>query len=94
MAETPLPAQCTALGRNMGREDRIHPTSAGLDIASSASHLIFSRLGLEREGGRSINDWNGDPLIRSCYIERLKREAVEIDMPERRYLRPEQVAGI
>ncbi len=54
MSETPPPAQFTAPGRNMAEEDRISLTSVGVDIGSSTSHLIFSRLELEREDSRYV----------------------------------------
>ena len=44
MSEVPPPAQFTAPGRDMAEEDRIRLTSVGVDIGSSTSHLIFSRL--------------------------------------------------
>jgi ethanolamine utilization protein EutA len=42
----------TAPGRDMAAEDRIVLTSVGVDIGSSTSHLLFSRLELERQDGR------------------------------------------
>jgi ethanolamine utilization protein EutA len=54
MSEVPQPAQFTAPGRSMAEEDRIRLTSVGVDIGSSTSHLIFSRLELEREDNRYI----------------------------------------
>src|SRR3981189_1927700 len=39
----------TAPGRDMAEEDRIVLTSVGVDIGSSTSHLLFSRLELERQ---------------------------------------------
>jgi ethanolamine utilization protein EutA len=44
----------TAPGRDMAEEDRIVLTSVGVDIGSSTSHLLFSRLELEREDGRYV----------------------------------------
>src|SRR5438552_5295208 len=38
----------------MAEEDRIVLTSVGVDIGSSTSHLLFSRLELERRDGRYI----------------------------------------
>src|SRR5260370_36833111 len=46
--------RCTAPGRDMAEEDRIVLTSVGVDIGSSTSHLLFSRLELERQDGRYI----------------------------------------
>src|SRR6267378_4862853 len=44
----------TAPGRDMAEEDRIVLTSVGVDIGSSTSHLLFSRLELERQDGRYV----------------------------------------
>ncbi len=44
----------TAPDRKLGEEDRLELTSVGVDIGSSTSHLIFSRLVLERVGNRYI----------------------------------------
>ncbi len=44
----------TALDRHMVEEDRIRLTSVGVDIGSSTSHLLFSRLELERQDGRYV----------------------------------------
>src|SRR6266567_137542 len=52
MSEVPPPAPFTAPGRNMAEEDRIRLTS--VDIGSSTSHLIFSRLELERQDNRYV----------------------------------------
>jgi ethanolamine utilization protein EutA len=38
----------------MGEEDRIRLTSVGVDIGSSTSHLLFSRLELERQDNRYV----------------------------------------
>src|SRR5438309_7233194 len=38
----------------MGEEDRIRLTSVGVDIGSSTSHLLFSRLELERQDTRYV----------------------------------------
>lgn len=54
MAEVPQRAQFTAPGRDMAEEDRIRLTSVGVDIGSSTSHLIFSRLELERQDNRYV----------------------------------------
>jgi ethanolamine utilization protein EutA len=54
MPEVPPPAQFTAPGRDMAEEDRIRLTSVGVDIGSSTSHLIFSRLELERQDNRYV----------------------------------------
>jgi ethanolamine utilization protein EutA len=44
----------TAPTRDMAEEDRILLTSVGVDIGSSTSHLLFSRLELERQDGRYV----------------------------------------
>ena len=44
----------TAPTRDMAEEDRIVLTSVGVDIGSSTSHLLFSRLELERQDGRYV----------------------------------------
>lgn len=47
-------AQFTAPDRAMGEEDRLLITSVGVDIGSSTSHLLFSRLELERQDNRYV----------------------------------------
>lgn len=47
-------ARFTAPDRHMVEEDRIQLTSVGVDIGSSTSHLLFSRLELERQDGRYV----------------------------------------
>lgn len=44
----------TAPTRDMSAEDRIVLTSVGVDIGSSTSHLLFSKLELERQDGRYV----------------------------------------
>src|SRR3954447_11627133 len=44
----------TAPTRDMAEEDRLLLTSVGVDIGSSASHLLFFRLELERQDGRYV----------------------------------------
>ena len=44
----------TAPTRDMAEEDRIRLTSVGVDIGSSTSHLLFSRLELERQDNRYV----------------------------------------
>jgi ethanolamine utilization protein EutA len=44
----------TAPGRDMGLEDRVVLLSVGVDIGSSTSHLLFSRLELERADDRYV----------------------------------------
>lgn len=49
-----MTSRFTAPGRAMGEEDRINLLSVGVDIGSATSHLIFSRLVLERVDGRYV----------------------------------------
>lgn len=44
----------SSAGRFAGEEDEIELLSVGIDIGSSTTHLIFSRLRLERRGSRYI----------------------------------------
>src|SRR5919202_2258405 len=44
----------TNIGRSLEEEDEIRLTSVGVDIGSSTSHLVFSRLVLERLDNRYI----------------------------------------
>jgi len=44
----------TAPDRNMAEEDRLVLLSVGVDIGSSTSHLLFSRLELERQDNRYV----------------------------------------
>jgi ethanolamine utilization protein EutA len=44
----------TAPTRHLAEEDRIVLTSVGVDIGSSTSHLLFSRLELERQDNRYV----------------------------------------
>src|SRR2546430_15262320 len=44
----------TAPGRDMAEEDRLVLTSVGVDIGSSTSRLVFSRLEMERQDGRYV----------------------------------------
>src|ERR1700704_6135437 len=50
----PESGRFTAPGRDMAEEDRIVLNSVGVDIGSSTSHLLFSRLELERQDGRDV----------------------------------------
>jgi ethanolamine utilization protein EutA len=47
-------ARFTAPGRSLADEDRLVLTSVGVDIGSSTSHLLFSRLELERQDERYV----------------------------------------
>ena len=44
----------TGSGRHIVDEDEIKLTSVGVDIGSSTSHLVFSRLELHQEGTRYV----------------------------------------
>src|SRR6266508_574121 len=50
----PAEEQFTAARRHFVDEDRIVLTSVGVDIGSSTSHLLFSRLELERQDSRYV----------------------------------------
>lgn len=54
MSATPQDGHFTAPDRQLVEEDRIRLTSVGVDIGSSTSHLIFSRLELERQDNRYV----------------------------------------
>src|SRR6059036_773995 len=54
MRDVPVGARFTAPGRHFVEEDRIVLTSVGVDIGSSTSHLLFSRLELERQDSRYV----------------------------------------
>src|SRR4051794_37715334 len=54
MSEAPPAGRFTAPDRDMAEEDRLLLTSVGVDIGSSTSHLLFSRLELERQDGRYV----------------------------------------
>ena len=49
-----MPASFTNLGRHIVEEDEIKLTSVGIDIGSSTSHLVFSRLEMKQEGTRYV----------------------------------------
>lgn len=53
MADTGSPG-FTGSGRHIVEEDEIRLTSVGVDIGSSTSHLVFSRLELSQEGTRYV----------------------------------------
>jgi ethanolamine utilization protein EutA len=44
----------TSAGRNLDREEKISLVSVGVDIGSSTSHLLFSRISLQKDGNRYI----------------------------------------
>jgi ethanolamine utilization protein EutA len=49
-----MPASFTNAGRHIVEEDEIKLTSVGIDIGSSTSHLVFSRLEMKQEGTRYV----------------------------------------
>ena len=49
-----MPASFTNLSRHIVEEDEIKLTSVGVDIGSSTSHLVFSRLEMRQEGTRYV----------------------------------------
>src|SRR5574341_1159140 len=49
-----MPASFTNLDRHIVEEDEIKLTSVGIDIGSSTSHLVFSRLEMKQEGTRYV----------------------------------------
>ncbi|HEY3303818.1 MAG TPA: ethanolamine ammonia-lyase reactivating factor EutA [Candidatus Binatia bacterium] len=49
-----MPASFTNAGRHIVDEDEIKLTSVGIDIGSSTSHLVFSRLEMKQEGTRYV----------------------------------------
>src|SRR5712692_4271379 len=49
-----IPASFTNAGRHIVEEDEIKLASVGIDIGSSTSHLVFSRLEMKQEGTRYV----------------------------------------
>jgi ethanolamine utilization protein EutA len=54
MTEKNEPLGFSGAGRHITEEDQIELTSVGVDIGSSTSHLVFSRLELERQATRYV----------------------------------------
>src|SRR5438094_10167581 len=54
MDNTTPRAAFTNANRHISEEEELVLTSVGVDIGSSTSHLVFSRLELERQDGRYI----------------------------------------
>jgi len=54
MGTSSRPGSFTNLSRHIVEEDEIKLTSVGLDIGSSTSHLVFSRLEMKQEGTRYV----------------------------------------
>jgi ethanolamine utilization protein EutA len=58
MTQTPpptgQPAGFSGAGRHITEEDKITLTSVGVDIGSSTSHMVFSKLELERQNTRYV----------------------------------------
>lgn len=53
-AQAPLKGRFSSAARDMLEEDVLRLLSVGVDIGSSTSHLVFSRLHLAREGTRYV----------------------------------------
>src|SRR5690242_9666740 len=68
----------TAPDRQMAEEDRIVLTSVGVDIGSSTSHLLFSRLELERQDSRYVTVQR-DVLYQSDILLTPYQDATRID---------------
>ncbi|HEX8968659.1 MAG TPA: ethanolamine ammonia-lyase reactivating factor EutA [Chloroflexota bacterium] len=68
----------TAPHRQMADEDRIVLTSVGVDIGSSTSHLLFSRLELERQDARYVTV-KRDVLYQSDILLTPYHDATTID---------------
>ena len=54
MGTSSRPGSFTNLSRHIVEEDEIKLTSVGVDIGSSTSHLVFSRLEMRQEGTRYV----------------------------------------
>ena len=54
MGTSSRPGSFTNLSRHIVEEDEIKLTSVGVDIGSSTSHLVFSRLEMKQEGTRYV----------------------------------------
>ena len=54
MTQSPQREGFSGAERSMMDEDELHLTSVGVDIGSSTSHLVFSRLELERQNTRYV----------------------------------------
>ena len=54
MGTSSRPGSFTNLSRHIVEEDEIRLTSVGVDIGSSTSHLVFSRLEMKQEGTRYV----------------------------------------
>lgn len=54
MSDAPAHRIFSSIGRSLEQEDEIRLTSVGVDIGSSTSHLVFSRIVMEQIGNRYI----------------------------------------
>ncbi|WP_041635127.1 ethanolamine ammonia-lyase reactivating factor EutA [Marinobacter sp. BSs20148] len=54
MSDAPARRIFSSVGRSLEQEDEIRLTSVGVDIGSSTSHLVFSRIVMEQVGNRYI----------------------------------------
>jgi ethanolamine utilization protein EutA len=71
----------TAPDRHLAEEDRIVLTSVGVDIGSSTSHLLFSRLELERQASRYVTT-SREVLYQSDILLTPYRGATTIDQQQ------------
>ena len=55
MTQSPQREGFSGAERSMMDEDELQLTSVGVDIGSSTSHLVFSRLELERQNTRYVS---------------------------------------
>ena len=83
MDSTPSKASFSNANRHMQEEEELRLTSVGVDIGSSTTHLVFSRLELHLEGTRyrvtiTMKDgWRADGERRSPWS--LERAVVQTD---------------
>jgi ethanolamine utilization protein EutA len=68
----------TAPDRQLVEEDRISLTSVGIDVGSSTSHLLFSRLELERQDNRYVTV-RRDVLYESAILFTPYQDGLTID---------------
>ena len=92
MEKTTQRSGFTSANRHIVEEDEIKLTSVGVDIGSSTSHLVFSRLELKQEGTRYVVRsraiLNESEILLTPYVDdtRIDVEALE-DFINRQYKR-------
>lgn len=92
MEKTAQRSGFTSANRHIVEEDEIKLTSVGVDIGSSTSHLVFSRLELKQEGTRYVvksrTVLNESEILITPYVDdtRIDVEALE-DFINRQYKR-------